>query len=100
MGGKLPERVMIDLSHSNSQKEYQRQADICGNVAEQVAKGDKRIIGVMIESHLKAGRQDLVEGKDLIYGQSITDACIGWEESVPLLNHLAQSVRGRRSHSR
>jgi len=96
LGGKLPERVMIDLSHSNSQKQFQRQVEVGRDVAEQLATGDKRIIGVMIESHLKPGRQDLVPGKELTYGQSITDACIGWDDSVPLLNELASAVQSRR----
>jgi 3-deoxy-7-phosphoheptulonate synthase len=91
------ERLMIDLSHSNSQKDYRRQIDVGRNVAEQIASGDRHIMGVMIESHLKAGRQDLSNGKKLAYGQSITDACIGWDESVLLLNELANSVRARRS---
>jgi 3-deoxy-7-phosphoheptulonate synthase len=92
----LAQRVMIDLSHSNSQKNYLRQAEVGRDVASQISRGDARIIGVMIESNLKAGRQDLVPGKELVYGQSITDACIGWEESVPLLEELARAVRGRR----
>jgi 3-deoxy-7-phosphoheptulonate synthase len=92
----LAQRVMIDLSHSNSQKNYLRQIDVGGQVADQIAHGDDRIMGVMIESNLKAGRQDLVPGKELVYGQSITDACIGWEESVPLLDVLAEAVRKRR----
>jgi 3-deoxy-7-phosphoheptulonate synthase len=87
---------MIDLSHSNSQKDYRRQVEVGGNVAGQVTSGDKHIIGVMIESHLTAGRQDLAPGKTLAYGQSITDACIGWEDSVALLNELAKAVRARR----
>ena len=62
----------------------------------QVARGDERIMGVMVESHLKEGRQDLTPGRELVYGQSITDACIGWEASVPLLDELAQAVRSRR----
>src|SRR6185295_20240396 len=86
---RLAERLMIDLSHSNSQKDYRRQIDVGRNVAEQVASGDARIMGVMIESHLTAGRQDLVAGRELVYGQSITDACIGWDESVALLDELA-----------
>lgn len=90
------QRVMIDLSHSNSQKDYRRQLDVGREVAVQISHGDDRIIGVMIESHLKAGRQDLLPGKELIYGQSITDACIGWEESIPLLQELADAVRARR----
>ena len=90
------QRVMIDLSHSNSQKDYRKQLDVGRNVAAQIANGDDRLFGVMIESHLKAGRQDHVAGKELIYGQSITDACIGWEESVPLLQGFADAVQQRR----
>ena len=92
----LEQRLMIDCSHSNSQKMYQRQIDVAREIGRQVATGDDRVFGVMVESHLKAGRQDLVSGKPLVYGQSITDACIGWEESVPLLRNLADSVRQRR----
>jgi 3-deoxy-7-phosphoheptulonate synthase len=93
----LAERVMIDLSHSNSQKNYLRQLDVGREVGTQIAGGDGRIAGVMIESNLKPGRQDLVPGKELIYGQSITDACIGWEQSVPLLEDLAEAVRLKRN---
>jgi 3-deoxy-7-phosphoheptulonate synthase len=92
----LAQRLMIDLSHSNSQKEYMRQIDVGAEVAAQIASRDDRIMGVMIESNLKAGRQDLQPGKELVYGQSITDACIGWEDSVRLLGHLANSVESRR----
>jgi 3-deoxy-7-phosphoheptulonate synthase len=92
----LAQRVMIDLSHSNSQKNYTRQVDVGQEVAGQIARGDDRIFGVMVESHLKAGRQDLLPGKELVYGQSITDACIGWEETVPLLEKFAEAVRTRR----
>jgi 3-deoxy-7-phosphoheptulonate synthase len=92
----LAQRVMIDLSHSNSQKNYQRQIDVGHDVAGQIAAGDDRIFGVMIESHLKGGRQDLLPGKELTYGQSITDACIGWEDTLPLLEKLADAVRKRR----
>jgi 3-deoxy-7-phosphoheptulonate synthase len=95
-GAGLEQRLMIDCSHSNSQKMYQRQIDVAREVARQVATGDDRIFGVMVESHLKAGRQDLVPGKPLVYGQSITDGCIGWEESVPVLRNLAEAVRQRR----
>jgi 3-deoxy-7-phosphoheptulonate synthase len=95
-GAGLEQRLMIDCSHSNSQKMYQRQIDVAREVGRQVATGDERIFGVMVESHLEAGRQDLVPGKPLQYGQSITDACIGWEDSVPLLRNLADSVRRRR----
>src|SRR5215471_17566393 len=92
----LAQRVMIDLSHSNSQKNHLRQIEVGQDVARQIAGGDSRIIGVMIEGHLKGGRQDLLPGKELVYGQSITDACIGWEETVPLLQELADAVRARR----
>ena len=92
----LEQRLMIDCSHANSQKMYQRQVDVAREIARQVAAGEDRVIGLMVESHLKAGRQDLVPGKALAYGQSITDACIGWEESVPLLENLAEAVRKRR----
>ena len=92
----LPARLMIDCSHANSQKQYQRQVIVGQDVAQQVANGDKRIMGVMIESHLVAGRQDAVPGNKLVYGPSITDACIGWEESVILLQELAQAVIQRR----
>ena len=93
---KLPERLMIDCSHANSEKDHQRQVAVAQNVAAQIVAGERRVIGLMVESHLKAGRQDLVTGKDLVYGQSLTDACIGWEESVPVLDTLAAAVRERR----
>jgi 3-deoxy-7-phosphoheptulonate synthase len=92
----LAQRVMIDLSHSNSQKNYLRQIEVGQEVGSQIAGGEDRIMGVMIEGHLKGGRQDLLPGKELVYGQSITDACIGWEETVPLLEKLAEAVRTRR----
>ncbi len=92
----LRTRLMIDLSHSNSQKQHHRQLDVGKAVADQVGAGEDRIFGVMIESHLREGRQDLKDPMDLVYGQSITDACVGWEQSVPLLDALAESVRSRR----
>jgi 3-deoxy-7-phosphoheptulonate synthase len=92
----LAQRVMVDFSHANSQKQYQRQCEVGREVARQVAGGDKRIFGTMIESHLQDGRQDLVPGKELLYGQSITDGCIGWEATVPVLDALAEGVRQRR----
>ncbi len=91
----LPERVMIDVSHGNSRKQYQRQVDVAQDVAAQVAAGDTRIVGVMIESHLEAGRQDLVPGRPLQPGVSITDACLGFEQTVPVLQGLASAVRRR-----
>ena len=97
-GAGLDERVMIDLSHSNSRKDHMRQIEVGRDVASQVGGGDGCIIGVMIESHLEAGRQDLVAGQELVYGQSITDACIGWGDTGPLLDELAEAVRTRRLH--
>jgi 3-deoxy-7-phosphoheptulonate synthase len=92
----LPERVMLDCSHANSGKDYNRQADVASDIAGQIAAGDKRIIGVMIESNLVAGAQKMVEGEPLVYGQSITDACIGWPETVAMLRELAGAVRAAR----
>ena len=87
---------MIDCSHANSNKDHTRQADVCGDVAGQIAGGERRIIGVMLESNLVAGSQKLVPGKPLVHGQSITDACMGWEETAELLGGLATSVRAGR----
>jgi len=92
----LRQQVMIDLSHANSSKQYQRQIDVGQDVMTQLRGGDRRVTGVMIESHLKAGRQDLCPGKPLEYGQSITDACISLEDTEPLLRGLADAVRARR----
>jgi len=92
----LAQRLMIDLSHGNSRKDYRNQMTAGADVTEQVGRGDERIFGVMIESHLKPGRQDLVADRELEYGQSITDACIGWEETVSLLRGFADAVRARR----
>lgn len=89
-------RIMIDFSHANSQKDYRRQGEVCRNVAEQIAAGDRRIIGTMIESNLVAGTQKLVPGEPLVYGQSITDACIDWKETQTLFGELASAVRERR----
>lgn len=89
--------VMIDFSHANSLKQYKRQLDVAENVSGQINAGDKRIIGVMIESHLVEGRQDCADGQELVYGQSITDACISWEDTVPVLEKLAAAVRERRA---
>jgi 3-deoxy-7-phosphoheptulonate synthase len=88
--------MMIDFSHANSSKQHERQMVVGSDVAEQIANGDMRISGVMIESHLVAGRQDPVEGQELVYGQSITDACIDWDSSTKLLSELAAAVRARR----
>ena len=89
-------KLMIDCSHANSGKSHEQQVLVCRNVAEQISRGDRRIFGVMLESHLVAGRQNVDDIDDLVYGQSITDACMGWEESEALLRELAESVRRRR----
>ena len=82
---------MIDCSHANSQKQHERQVDVARDVAAQIAGGDERIFGVMIESHLNPGRQDLVPGQPLQYGVSITDACIGWDATVEVLRDAGRS---------
>ncbi len=97
--GLVP-RLMIDFSHANSRKQHQRQIAVGADVAAQIAAGDRRIIGVMIESHLHAGRQDVVAGKPLQYGQSITDACIDWDDSATLLRDLAGAVAARKNAPR
>jgi 3-deoxy-7-phosphoheptulonate synthase len=92
-------RIMIDFSHANSGKDYRRQAIVCHDVAAQIAAGDRRIMGVMIESNLVAGAQTLIPGQpldSLVYGQSITDGCIDWAETHKLLTELAAAVRARR----
>jgi 3-deoxy-7-phosphoheptulonate synthase len=93
---KLPERLMIDCSHANAAKQYQRQTEVARDIAGQLGRGERRIVGVMVESHLLEGRQDLEAGKPLKFGQSITDACLGWNDSVELLAALAEGVKKRR----
>ena len=92
----VPARLMIDFSHGNSSKKPEKQLDVGEDVVAQIAGGEGRICGIMAESHLKAGRQDLVPGKELVYGMSITDACIGWEDSRKLLGMLGEAVSRRR----
>jgi 3-deoxy-7-phosphoheptulonate synthase len=92
----LREQVMIDCSHANSNKAHQRQIDVAKDIALQLADGDRRIVGVMIESHLDEGRQDLKPGVPLKRGVSITDACISWAQTEPVLETLAEAVRARR----
>ncbi len=92
----LKPHIMVDCSHANSEKQHQRQIEVANNIAQQLATGDKRIMGVMLESHLEEGRQDVQSGQDLRYGQSITDACISFDDSVPVLETLAAAVRERR----
>jgi 3-deoxy-7-phosphoheptulonate synthase len=98
---KLPGRLMVDCSHGNSQKDPGRQPQVARDIAKQlVAAGKARpaaVFGVMIESHLVGGRQDCVAGKPLVYGQSITDACLAWSETLPVLTELAEAVRARRA---
>jgi 3-deoxy-7-phosphoheptulonate synthase len=94
----LAQRLMIDASHANAKKLHENQLAVADAIAAQLEAGEARIVGVMVESHLVGGRQDLVPGKPLVYGQSITDACLGWDDSVELLERLAAGVRGRRLH--
>lgn len=94
----LPQKVMIDFSHANSSKQYQRQMVVAEDVAGQLAGGEQAIFGVMIESHLVEGRQDLVDGQAPTYGQSITDACIGWDDTETVLRQLADAVEARRNN--
>ena len=97
---KLPASLMVDFSHANSSKQHEKQVDVARDVAAQMSSGSRSIFGVMVESHLKAGAQKFTPGKDkpaaLAYGQSITDACIGWEHSLQVLDVLSQAVQARR----
>ena len=88
---------MIDASHGNSSKQHERQLDVADAIAAQLEAGERRIVGAMVESNLVGGRQDLAPGRPLAHGQSITDACLGWDDSVRLLERLAAGVRGRRA---
>jgi 3-deoxy-7-phosphoheptulonate synthase len=92
----LAARVMIDFSHANSSKQFKKQLDVARDVGAQLAAGEDRIFGVMIESHLKEGRQDLTPGKPLEYGVSVTDACLGWDDTLVALDILAKAVKARR----
>jgi 3-deoxy-7-phosphoheptulonate synthase len=92
----LAPMLMIDCSHANSSKDFTKQKQVARDIAGQVSAGDKRIMGVMVESHLNEGRQEHAPGKALVYGQSITDACLGWDDSLALLQDLAIAVRARR----
>jgi 3-deoxy-7-phosphoheptulonate synthase len=92
----LNPRLMVDCSHANSQKKFAKQIEVCRDLIHQIKTGQDNIIGMMIESHLVEGRQDYREGVELVYGQSITDACIGWEDSEMLLRELAGAVRAKR----
>lgn len=94
----LPAQVMVDCSHGNSRKDYTRQPQVVASLCEQIAAGTETICGIMLESHLVAGNQPLHHNKALTYGQSITDACLSWEETKPLLKQLAEAVKLRRKH--
>jgi 3-deoxy-7-phosphoheptulonate synthase len=93
----LPERVVIDASHGNSGKDPDRQVTAAGEIADQIAAGNEAIVGIMLESFIVAGRQDLESGRPLVYGQSITDACLDWERTAVILDRLAGAVEARRS---
>ena len=95
-----PARIMIDASHGNSEKDFRRQPAVARAIADQVASGERGIIGVMFESFLVEGRQELVDSSHLTYGQSITDACLGWDDSAAVLRELGRAVRARRSFMR
>ncbi|MBQ1426918.1 MAG: 3-deoxy-7-phosphoheptulonate synthase AroG [Succinivibrionaceae bacterium] len=92
----LPQKVMIDFSHANSSKQFKKQVEVCENVSAQIAAGNNAIFGVMIESHLVEGRQDCKDPKDLVYGQSITDACVGWDDTELIISKLSAAVEARR----
>jgi 3-deoxy-7-phosphoheptulonate synthase len=94
---KQPARIMVDASHGNSSKDHHNQPKVCHNIAEQIQRGETRIFGVMVESHLVEGRQDQRIGQPGTYGQSITDACIGWNDTLPVFEDLAAAVRARRA---
>ena len=93
---ELPERLMIDCSHANAAKQHRRQIEVAGDIAGQIEKGERRIVGAMVESNLVEGRQEAKPGQPLAFGQSVTDACLGWDDSVALLQALAGAVRKRR----
>ena len=97
----LTESVMVDCSHGNSHKDHRRQAEVAAALCQQIASGSRHLFGAMVESHLVGGAQKFTPGKDkpqnLEYGKSITDACIGWNDSMEVLEVLAQSVRNRRT---
>jgi 3-deoxy-7-phosphoheptulonate synthase len=99
-GAGLAAHLMVDFSHANASKRHEKQMEVGADVAAQLAAGEERIVGVMVESHLNPGRQDLIPGQRLAYGVSITDPCLGWDDTAALLDTLAQGVRERRlAHS-
>jgi 3-deoxy-7-phosphoheptulonate synthase len=96
---KLPERLMVDCSHANAAKQFKRQLEVTRDIAAQIAAGERRIVGTMVESHLVEGRQELTPGRPLQYGQSVTDACLGWKDSLEVLEALAGAVQERRQRA-
>lgn len=96
---KLNQKVMVDFSHANSSKKYQNQLLVSTDVSAQISQGNSNIFGVMIESHLVEGRQDLIDGEDLVYGQSITDACIGWQDTEAVIAQLSNAVLERKANT-
>jgi len=94
---QLPELVMVDCSHANSEKKHEKQLEVGADICQQISSGERRIFGVMIESHLVEGRQNVVDGKAETYGQSVTDACIGWDDTESLLEQFADAIRTRRA---
>ncbi|HEY8906017.1 MAG TPA: 3-deoxy-7-phosphoheptulonate synthase, partial [Rhodoferax sp.] len=98
---KLPATLMVDCSHANSSKQHEKQIEVARDIAAQIAGGSQQVFGVMVESHLNAGAQKFTPGKDktdkLAYGQSITDACLGWDDSLQVLQALSQAVLARRA---
>lgn len=97
---KLEDRIMVDCSHANSMKQHKKQLDVGSDLCKQLANGERRIFGIMIESHLVEGRQNVVDGKAETYGQSVTDACINWEDTESLLEQFAEAVQARRENSK
>ena len=101
VASKLPATLMVDCSHANSSKQHEKQLDVARSVAEQIASGSTSVFGVMVESHLQAAprssRRARTSARDLVYGKSITDACLGWDDSVQLLEILSQAVKARRA---
>ena len=91
------DKVMVDFSHANSAKQYKRQLDVCTDVAAQISSGNDALFAVMVESHLVEGQQKVVAGEPLTYGQSITDACIGWDDTETVMAELAEAVLSRRA---
>jgi 3-deoxy-7-phosphoheptulonate synthase len=91
---------MVDCSHGNSGKDHTRQPAVARDIAAQIAEGQRHVFGIMLESHLRGGRQDARPGQSLTYGQSITDACLAWDDTLPVLDDLAKAVRARREKPR